>query len=129
LIREGKYTFDISQIDVEINPFHAEMTFRKEISGVIVQGTIDALTPKCPLDWKTTAVYDSSTYHCSWQWRFYLMLCQMDRFDYHVFPIRESTKTDNLIHVLDHHLQSEYRYEGMDKECAELVERYVESGL
>jgi hypothetical protein len=109
-------------------PTLREVSMSKEYDGLLVKGRVDAIDAKIVSDLKTTEQFEPERYLDGLQWRFYLDMTEADRFDWHVFQMRETTSKycDHLCEVFGYHTLTQYRYDGMHEECLKWAREYRE---
>ena len=116
------YTFQMNcDVDIEL-PALRELHLSKQYGDLLVNGTLDGLTGKTVLDYKTTEQFDGDRYMNSLQWRFYLDLSGADRFDYHVFQMKECD--EKVYEVFAYHALTQYRYADLHRDCEKAAEEY-----
>ena len=121
----GDYRFDFN-CDAEVQiPTLKELEITKQYGDLLVTGHVDGLIGKEITDYKTTGQFDPDRYMESYQWRYYLDMCDCDRFRWQVFVISEFGPPC-CYEVKQIHQLAQVRYPGMDQDCARLAQEYYE---
>lgn len=121
-IRALGYTFNmLCDVDIAL-PTVREVTLSKMYGDLRVNGTLDGLSGKTVIDYKTTEQFDGERYMESLQWRFYLDLSNADRFDYHAFQMKECG--DKAYDVYGYHKLTQYRYTDLHDDCDKAANEY-----
>jgi hypothetical protein len=122
------YTFSFL-CDAEIAlPRLRECSVSQDYEGLRVKGRVDLIDGKTVSDIKTTEYADLERYMEGLQWRFYLDMTGADRFDWHVFQMREvaTKEADRLCEVFGYHKLTQYRYASIHEDCLEAAREYRE---
>lgn len=121
------YTFHFL-CDAELSlPKLREASLSQDYDGLLVKGRVDGISGKLVTDLKTTEQFDAERYVDGLQWRFYLDMTGADRFDWHVFQMKDATQPadENLVYeVYGYHKLTQYRYAGMHEDCLRWAGRY-----
>lgn len=119
------YTFrfvdDMELAIPTIREVRAGKTYRGEGYAITVSGQLDTIEGKRVEDHKTTGRFDPERYLTGYQWRYYLDIFGADVFRWNVFEI---ALTDDPLawDVFAAHRLEQYRYPGMEGDCAKLVD-------
>lgn len=105
-----------------VREVRASKVYRGPDYAITVSGQLDAIDGKRVEDHKTTGRFDPDRYLDGYQWRFYLDIFGADHFRWNVFEI---AATDNPLtwEVHNFHRLEQYRYPGLEQDCARLVEQ------
>ena len=123
LTAEG-HTFAFT-CDVEIEAWpRREEKREKDYGGVIVSARCDRVMGNIIADDKTTENYDAEKYMDKYQYRYYMDIWQADEFRWHIWECR-ALKNPGEWEVYAHHLLKQYRYPGMEADCAELAHEFA----
>lgn len=120
----NNYTFNIvGDIELELPPVRevrASKTWVVDGLPIAISGQVDAIDGKSVHDHKTTGRFDPDRYVAGCQWKMYLDIFGADHFRWNVFEI---AVTDDPLtwDVFAFHRLEQYRYPGMEKDCAGLV--------
>lgn len=123
-IEANGYEFHFT-CDCEIAlPSIKEMRIDKQYGGLRVRGRVDGLYATEVVDYKTTGQFDAEKLMAGYQWRLYLDMLQCDKFTWKVFVISDDDPTH--YRVTGYHELSQYRYPGLERDCAKLASEYLE---
>lgn len=104
-----------------IREVRASKTWLVDGEPVTISGQLDAIEGKRVEDHKTTARFDPERYLTGYQWRLYLEIFGADHFRWNVFEIAEKDHPLEWEVFAAHRLE-QYRYPGMNADCARVVE-------
>jgi hypothetical protein len=109
-------------------PQMRECSVTKNYAGLLVKGRVDGIYGKAVSDIKTTEDVDLDRYMESLQWRYYLDMTDADRFDWHIFQMREVRSNDptRLYEVFGYHKLTQYRYVNLAYDCLKAAQEYKE---
>lgn len=115
------YTFAFT-CDAELAlPRTREIRRSKDYGGIIITGQCDGIEGRTIIDHKSTTQGFDAEYHLDgWQHRFYLDLFEADRFDWHVWEVKEMDEPKSYC-VYAHHPLTQYRYPELEADCRNLA--------
>jgi hypothetical protein len=109
--------------DMEIAmPSIREGSMSKDYHGLLVKGRVDGVHGRTITEIKTTEQFDPDRYLEGLQWKFYLDMTGCDRFDWHVFQVRECG--DKEYDVFGYHQLTQYRFVGLHEMCERWTRDY-----
>jgi hypothetical protein len=122
VVSADDYVFYFNQ-EMEIAlPALREMSVSKDYRGLLVKGRVDGMNGKVLTELKTTETFDPDRYLEGLQWKFYLDMTDADRFDWHVFQMKEVGPKE--YDVFSYHPMTQYRYRGLRDECERWARDY-----
>lgn len=96
----------------------------KDYDDVTVRARCDRHIGNCIVDDKTTGQFDAEKYQDKFQWRYYLDIFEADRFDWHIWEVKEMDSPEPGVTawcVHAHHLLTQYRYAELEADCRDLA--------
>lgn len=114
----GDFTVELPTI----REIRASKTWMVDGEPVTISGQLDTIHGKRIEDHKTTGRFDPERYLDGYQWRLYLSIFAAEAFRWNVFEISEQDDPQHWEVFAQHRLE-QYRYPGMENDCARLVER------
>lgn len=102
----------------------ASKTWIVDDAPITVSGQVDAIDGLCIHDHKTTSRFDPERYIAGCQWKLYLDIFGASVFRWNVFELNE-LELPGHYEVLNQHTLEQYRYPGLEDDCARLVERFA----
>lgn len=127
-LRADGYTFrfvgDFELRLSTIRELRGRKTYVVDGQPIDITGQVDQIEGKRIDDHKTTGRFDPDRYLQGYQWRLYLDIFGADHFRWNVLEIAQ-TDDPRVWDVLDHHTLEQYRYPGLEDDCARLVERFA----
>lgn len=119
------YRFEfLKDCEVQIAPAR-ELWISKQYGELLVRGRVDATTGPTVIDFKSTTQFDPDRLMNGYQWRFYLDMTGAENFRWDVFVLRE-TDDPKVYSVSDFHRLEQKRYPELAKDCADLVDDYIQ---
>lgn len=97
---------------------------RKDYGGVTVRARCDRRMGRLIVDDKTTSHFDAEGYQDRFQWRFYLDIFEADRFDWHIWEVKELEP--KAYEVFAHHILTQYRYPALSEDCRRVAEEFLD---
>lgn len=107
-----------------IRELRGRKTYVVDGQPIDITGQVDQIEGKRIDDHKTTGRFDPDRYLEGYQWRMYLDIFGADHFRWNVLEIEE-TDDPKVWDVLNQHTLEQYRYPGLEDDCARLVERFA----
>jgi hypothetical protein len=110
--------------EVEL-PTICEIPIEKQYGDLLVRGRVDGMTGNKITDYKSTQSFDVDRLLEGYQWRFYLDMTGCEAFIWKVFVIGEMGLPQQYEVIQVHELR-QYRYPGMEDDCARLAKDFYE---
>lgn len=107
----------------QVRELRASKAFMVDGEPIAISGQVDAIDGLIVTDHKTTSRFDPERYIAGHQWRLYLDIFGCDVFKWNVFEMAE--REDCVYDVFALHSLEQYRYPGMQADCAALVGRFA----
>lgn len=117
-----------------------------DLGGLVIElvGKVDAIQGNTIYDHKTTSRFDADRLLDTLQWRYYLDLAKADTFQWNCFELDdaymeappdwypEPTRVPEvellkIYNVRDLHVVTQYRYPGMESDCREKLQAFVDA--
>lgn len=131
-LSSGAFRFYV-RCDCQVElPQARELWIEKQYGDLVVRGRVDGLAGKTVTDYKTTSAFDADRLMEGYQWRFYLDMLEADRFVWQVFVMDafgDFAEGGELVHcyeIYQVHELTQHRYEGLERDCAELTVEFWE---